>query len=124
MSAENYNELLTKLVSEHKSQQLIDFIKKNPDYDYYFTDYNGSNLLHICVEKTSAAMLETLQILVNQGLDTRAVNAIFKTPINIANDHDNVAAVAFLKNFISKRDRQNQDLLNKGIEPLSDYIDE
>lgn len=123
MSTENYNELLTKLVSEHKSQQLLDFVKKNPDYNYYFTDSNGSNLLHVCVEKTSSSMLETLQVLVNQGLDARAVNAMFKSPINIANDNDNIAAVAYLKNFIMKRDMQNQNELNKGTGSLDDYFD-
>lgn len=122
MSEHNYNDLLTNLVSEHKPQQLKEFIKQNPLYNYYFTTENGSNLLHICVERTSSALLETLQVLISQGLDPKAVNALFKTPIDIANENDNVAAVAYLKDNINKRMKRNQDYLNTGIEPL-DYLD-
>lgn len=118
MSNNNHKEIVTKFVSEHKTQQLRDFLNKEPSYNYSFTNESGSNLLHICVEKTSSSMLETLQFLVQRGLDPKAVNALFKTPIDIANENDNIAAVAYLKDYISKRMKVNQDYLNSGIEPL------
>ena len=59
-----------------------------------------------------------LQFLIYQGIDPKAVNALFKTPIDIANENENIAAVAYLKDNINKRLKRNQDFLNTGIEPL------
>lgn len=108
-------ESIIKMVEQHSSSQVNDFIKKNPDFDYGFTDYDGNNLLHHCVKRTSTYMLETLQILLNKGIDPKGVNAEFKTPIDVANQNDNISAVALLKFNISARNARNEKIVS-GLE--------
>lgn len=112
-------EIVIKLVEQHNSSSLNDFIKKNKGFNISFTDLEGNNLLHYCVKRTSPHMLETLQILLNNGVDARAVNSNFHTPIDVANNNENVSAVSLLKFTISMRNSKNERII-MGVENSDD----
>lgn len=112
-------DIVIKLVEQHSSSLLNDFLKKNSGFNINFTDIEGNNLLHYCVKRTSPNMLETLQILLNLGVDPRGVNARFQTPIDVANNNENTSAVSLLKYTITMRNSKNERII-LGVESSDD----
>jgi hypothetical protein len=128
MTEDSKKEMLIQMVLNYKHVQLKSFITQNSCsvFNYYFTDNQGNNLIHMCLSKSSdeinnVALLSTLQQLLQLGIDPVGVNSSFKTPIDIANENENYEATSLLKYTIDMRNKKNHHFMVTGQEP-NDYI--
>lgn len=106
----NKKESLINILEEQSLNGLKDFIENNNDFNFDFINEHGQNLLHLLAKINSENMLEMARILLEKGVDPRAVDEKFISAMDIAKGNNNHPLLSVFKFYVNQKNKEYQDL--------------
>ncbi len=106
----NEKESLISILEKQNLNGLKDFVAKNNDFNFDFTNEQGQNLLHFLAKTNYENMLEIAKILLEKGIDPRAVDENFVSAIDIAKGNNNHSLLSVFKFYVNQKNKEYQDL--------------